>query len=273
MTIDAHISVYIDEFVPAFERSETKLRGACFTKTNINGKTAVFLVSGTPTAVAKERGANGQFVARQNSNTQNSCVLKEIYDLLEGTKFTWDLSQADQRMIAAQSAAKCLYRKMEDQITDQLDTASVTQTAAVASLEWAQDALSTLAEANVPTDNEDDLFGLMTPRAMRYLVQIPEFSSADYVETKSLDGNLLKYKRWAGLNWIEHNGLTGRVTSQANCFFFHRNAIGHACQTSEMVVDAGFERKQQTYWSLATAWCEAKLLQDSGVVLAYHTDS
>ena len=116
------------------------------------------------------------------------------------------------------------------------------------------------------------MFALVTPKAMSYLRQIPEFSSADYVENKTYAGNLVKYKRWSGVNWIQHNGLTGRTTAQANCFFFHRHAIGHACQTSDLVVDAGFDRKQQTYWDLAAAWCEAKLLQDSGVVVAYHND-
>lgn len=273
MTIDAHINAYIEEYVPVFERSQSPLRASTFTKTNINAKTAVFLVSGTASATAQERGSNGLLVASQNSNTQNSCVLKDINHLREGTKFSWDLSQGDQRLIAAKGSANALYRKMDDQIIAQFDTATVTQTATTASLSWVMDALATLAEADVPVDEEENMFALATVKAMSYLMQIPEFASADYVENKALDGSVKKVKRWAGFNWIFHTGLTGKGTSSANCFFYHRHAMGHACDNESLDVDAGFDRKQNMYWDRATAWCEAKLLQDSGIVLAYHNDA
>lgn len=269
-TPDAHINAYVEEYVPVFERGESKLRSSCFTKTNINAKTAVFLVSGTPNATAQERGNDGLLVASQNSNTQNSCVLKDVNHLREGTKFTWDLSQGNQRLIAAAGSAKALYRKMDNQIITQLDTASVTQTAATASLEWVQTALTTLGEADVEVEDEDNMYALASMSVRGYLLQIPEFSRADYVEQKALNGAVQRYRRWAGVNWIFHNGLTGKGTSQENCFFYHRNAIGHACDTEGLDVQAGFDAKQNMYWDRATAFCEAKLLQDSGVVLAYH---
>lgn len=269
-TIDSHISVYREEYIPVFQRGESPLRTACVQEANIDGKTAVFLVSGTPTAAATERGANGLLVARQNSNTQNSCTLVDVNDLVEGTKFTWDLSQGNQRMIAAQDSAKVIYRKIDRQITDQLDTASVnTGSAATASLAMAMDAITTLGEADVPVEEEDNMFALFSIKAMGYLLQIPEFTRADYVEQKALNGAIQRYRRWAGLNWIFHNGLTGAGTASEQCFIFHRNAIGHA-MSGDIDADAGFDRKQNQYWARTTAFCNAKVLQDSGIVMVYH---
>lgn len=274
MTVDAAVNAYREEYIPVFERGESMLRSSCVKEINVDGKNAIFLVSGTPTATATERGNNGLITPRQNSNTQNTCTLKDLNDLVEGTKFNWDLSQGNQRLIAAESSAKVIHRKIDAQIIAQLDTATVnTTTAATASLAMVQDAIATLGEADVPVEEEDNMFAVFSMRARGYLMQIPEFSSADYVEDKTLAGPIKRYKRWAGLNWIFHNGLTGAGTNSEQCFVYHRNAIGSACDNEQMDVAAGLEEKQNMYWTRSTAWAEAKLLQDSGVVMVYHDGS
>jgi hypothetical protein len=54
---------------------------------------------------------------------------------------------------------------------------------------------------------------------------------------------------------------------------YHRNAIGHAANTAEMMVEAGYERKQQVSWTNASLYHGAKLLQNSGVVQMLHDGS
>lgn len=270
MAIDAHIIQYKAEYLPAFQREESALRTACFQEVKAEGKSVVFLVSGTPTAAATERGANGLIVARQNSNTQNICTLVDINDLVEGNAFNWDLSQANQRLIAAQDSAATIHRKIDDQIVAQFDTATVnTGAAATASLSLVQGAIATLGLADVKVENENDMFALFSMKARSYLYQIPEFTRADYVEQKVLNGAIMKYRRWAGLNWIFSNGLTGKGTASEKCYIFHRNAMGHA-MAGGVQVAAGKDEKQNQYWARTTVFAQAKLLQDSGIVQVIH---
>lgn len=269
-TTNAHISVYREEFIPVFERESSGLRNTCVQEANISGKNAVFLVSGTASATATERGASGLIVPSQNSNTQNTCTLVDLNHLREGTKFEWDLSQSNQRLIAAQGASKALARKMDQQVVDQLDTLTVnTGSSATASLAMVQDVIATLGEANVPVEDEENMFALFSMKARGYLMQIPEFASADYVELKALNGAIKKARRWAGLNWLFYNGLTGAGTATEKCFIYHRTAIGHA-MAGQVDATAGEDTKQNMYWARATAFAQAKLLQDSGGVMVYH---
>lgn len=274
MAVDAAVNAYREEYIPIFRRGNSLLRNSCVKEISVSGKNAIFLVAGTSTTTASERGNDGLIVARQNSNTQNTVTLKDLSDLVEGTKFNWDLSQGNQRMIAAEDSADVIHRKIDDQIITQLDTATVnTGASATASLAMVQDAIATLGEADVKVEEEDNMFALFSMRARGYLMQIPEFASADYVDYKKLDGSIMRYYRWAGVNWIFHNALTGKGTATEQCFIYHRNAIGSACDTEQMDAQAGLDLKQNLYWARSTAWAEAGKLQDSGIVMVNHNGS
>lgn len=273
MSESAFITVYREEYVPAFERGMTNLRMSCTTEAAIDGKTAVFLVAGSGNATATTRGTNGLIPSRNNSNTQLSCTLSELNDLVDGTAFTWDLSQGDQRRIAAESSAKVIYRSMDSQIIAQLDTATINDSASTASLAKVTTALAALGNANVDIQEADNMFGLITPAFMAGLMQLPEFSSADYVDIKPFSGPARKYLRWSGVNWMVHPGLTGVGTSSEKCYLYHRNSIGHAFSGSGIDVAAGKDEKQNQYWTRTSVWAQAKLLQNSGVVQMLHDGS
>lgn len=273
MAVSAHINVYREEYIPTFERGQTPLRASCTTEVNVNGKTVNFLVAGSGGATATTRGSNGLITPRSNSNTQTTAVLAEINDLVEGTKFNWDLSQGNQRLIAAQSSAKVIYRKIDQQIIDILDTATVNDSAATMSVSKIATALATLGNANVPIEEEDNMFGLITPSALGYLMQVKEFASSEYVEVKPFAGPARKYRRWMGINWMVHSGLTGVGTASEKCYLYHRSAIGHACQSEMLDVDAGYDGRQKMYWTSASAFAQAALLQNSGVVQMLHNGS
>lgn len=272
MAVSAFMNHYRAEYVPAFQRGETPLRAACTTEANVKGNTAIFLVSGTPTATATTRGTDGLIVARSNANTQNTCTLEEINDLVEGTEFTWDLSQGDQRRIAIEDSSNVIYRKVDQQIIDQLDTATINDAVGTASLDKVATARGVLSQANCAVEEADNMFGLVTPAFMKFLMQLPEFSSADYVDIKPFSGVTKKYLRWMGVNWVEHSGLTGAGTATEKCYMFHRKALGHAI-AKNISPDSGFDRKQKIYWANCTAWANAKLLQNSGVVQMLHDGS
>ncbi len=272
MAVSAFMNSYRAEYVPAFERGETPLRASCVTEANVKGNTAVFLVAGSPTATATTRGTDGLITARSNSNTQNSCTLVELNDLVEGTEFTWDLSQGDQRRIAIEGSTKVIYRSIDQQIIDQLDTATINDSTGTMTLDKAATALGVLGQANIDVSDADNLFALVTPAWMKFMMQIPEFSNAFYVDIKPFTGPMKKYLRWMGVNWISHSGLTGSGTATEKCYMYHRNAIGHAIG-KDISPDAGFDNKQKMYWANCTAWANAKLLQNSGVVQMLHDGS
>ncbi len=272
-TTAAFMTTYREEYIPTFERRRTRLRESMTTEASIKGNVATFLVAGSGSATATTRGTNGLIPARNNSNTQNSVTLVELNDLVEGTKFTYDLSQGNQRRIAQTNSADVIHRKIDDQIITELDTATINDTASTADLDKVTTALATLGNANVPIQNEDDMFAVVTPAFIKYLMMIPAFASADYVAIKPFDGPAVTYKRWMGVNWIMHSGLTGVGTASEKCYMYHRDAMGHAINLGDLDTAAGYDERQATYWARSSAWAEAGLLQNSGIVQMVHDGS
>jgi hypothetical protein len=271
---------YRREFILGFEDMQSRLRGTTITETVIKGDTATFLVADSGSAEAVTRGVNGLIPARADNNTQLSATLVEWHDLVRKTKFNIFASQGDQNRLMQQTTMGVINRKIDNDIITQLDTATNdTGSATTASLELVINARTILGNNFVDTGDEDNLFACVTPAFMGYLMQVKEFASADYVDVKPLTGGKsMKYKRWAGFNWIEHPRLPGSPgaggdgTSES-CFFYHRNAIGHAVDKENMETPVGYDEEQDYSWSRATAFMGSKLLQQSGIVKVLHDGS
>jgi hypothetical protein len=126
----------------------------------------------------------------------------------------------------------------------------------------------------VPVEEEDKMWAVATPAVRGYLMQIPEFNSADYVEMKFLNGPAKRVLRWAGFNWIFHPNLTGVGTASEKCYFFHRNAIGSAFDSGEgLNVAIGYDDEQDYSYARASSFTGAKLLQQGGIVQFLHDAS
>ena len=275
MASTAFMTQYRPEYIAIFEREQSILRACTVTEASIKGTSAVFLTAGSGAAAAVTRGVNGLIPARNNSLTQNTATLSEWHDLVEATRFTTDMSQGDIRRIMQRNSIAVLNRKIDDQIIAELDTATNdTGTSATASLDMVAKSLAILGANDVDLSDENNLFGVITPAFLAYLLQVKEFSSADYVEVKPLGaGPLRKMRRWAGVNWMVHSGLTGMGTATEKCYLFHRNAIGHAANAGELNAAAGYDERQDFYWSRASMFMGAKLLQNAGVVQMKHDGS
>jgi hypothetical protein len=190
------------------------------------------------------------------------------------TGFDVFANQGDQRMILMKSSQAVMHRDIDQAIIDQLDTATVTTgSAATASLNMVITARTKLANAEIPITEEDNMFAVITAAFEGYLMQITEFSSADYVEVKPWAGPAKRIRRWAGVNWMVHPNLTGVGTSSEKCYMWHKRAMGHAANAAEMKVDADYERKQQISWTNATLYHNAKVLQTTGIVQMVHDGS
>lgn len=273
MAATAFQTIYRQEFIASFEERSSHLRNACTTSANINGNTAVFLVAGSGGASAVTRGVNGLIPARSDDLTQNSCTLSEWHDLPQRTSFNIESSQGDARRIMQESSMGVINRKMDELVIEQLDTATQdTGTSATMSLSLVAKALAILGSAEVPIQEEDNMFGLISPAAYAYLMQIPAFTSADYVDIKPFAGPMKRYRRWFGVNWIMHPNLTGNGTSTEDCYVFHRSAIGLATN-KDIRVAVGTDEEQDYSYVRTSVFMGAKLLQNTGVVNINHDGS
>lgn len=270
---------YRQEFINGFEDRQSFLRSCTVQESVIKGNEAVFLVVDSGGAQAVTRGANGMIPARADNNNQFTATLREWHDLVRKTNFNVFASQGNQRSIMQQTSMGVVNRKTDDLIIQQLDTATNdTGVAQVASLDMVIYARTVLGNNFVDISDMDNLFALVSPAFDGYLMQIPEFSSADYVEVKPLTGPARKFKRWAGFNWLMHSRLTGSVGAggtgaSENCYFFHRNAIGCAVDKDDIDAATGYDDEQAYSYARTSLHIGAALLQNSGVVQAKHNGS
>lgn len=266
---------YRQQLIDEFEEGMSWLRRTTVNEAVIKGNQATFAVGGSGGATAKTRGINGLIPARANSIAQTTATLVEWHDLVRSTQFNVFQSQGDLKKLMQESTRKVLNRRIDADIVASLDTATNTLgAAATMTLGAVARALTTLGENEVGVEEEDKMWAVMTPAVRGYLMQIPEYNSADYVEVKPLVGPAVRVKRWAGFNWIFHPNLTGVGTASEKCYFYHRDSVGSAFDNGEGLRTAfGYDDEMDYWYSRATSFTGAVLLQQSGIVQFLHDAS
>lgn len=272
---------YRDELILGFEDRQSRLRGTVVTEAMVKGNEAIFLVadSGSTMATATTRGADGLLVARSDRNTQNTATLVEWHDLVRKTRFNIFASQGNQTQLMQTTSMAVINRKIDDDILAAFANATNDLgTETVISLETVMQAMIILGDNLVDVEDEDNMFAVMSPGVRGELMQIPEFSSADYVTTKPLTGPPRTYLRWAGFNWIFHPRLTNSVGAGGNgtdekCYFYHRDSMGHALDKDGMDVAVGYDDEQDYSYCRMSTFMGSKLLQNSGIVQFLHDNS
>jgi hypothetical protein len=265
---------YRQEFIAQFEQGQSWLRSTATTEAVIKGNQATFLVAGSGGATAVTRGLNGNIPSRVDSLTQVPTTLVEWHDKPQRTEFNIFASQGDGRRIMQMSTVKVLNRKIDQDIISSLSTASNNLGSAqqfTAAL--AMHALAKLDLNDVDTTEEDNLFFVVSPAAWAILMQIEEFNDADKVDIKPLVGPARRFRRTWGFNWIKHPHLPGVGTNNESCFAFHRSAIGHAVNSGEMDVRAGYNEENAYYWARSSIFMGSSVLQQAGLVLVSHDGS
>lgn len=278
MSDSAFQTQYRQEFVKQFEQRESLLRQCCTTEAVIKGNTAVFLVAGSGSATAVNRGLNGLIPARADNLAQNSCTLAEWHDLVRKTNFNVFASQGNQRAIMQETTMAVINRKIDSDIITALQTGTVSTGAAQpASLMLVTRAKTKLGNAQVPWDN--NICFVISPGFEGYLMQIPEFANRLYVNKPPTDGALAAWRDkpqayfWNGALWIVHPNVPGIGTNNETCFAFHKWAIGNAFDTAGLETPVGYDEEQAYSWARASAHIGTKVLQNSGIVLIPHDAS
>lgn len=275
MAIEAAQAQYRQAFIDQFEARVSMLRNAATKETVTKGNTAIFLVAGSGTDIAVSRGTNGQIPYGNPTNSQSTATLVEKHAPYELTGFNVFASQGDQLAIMRQASMSVINRDIDLTILAELDSNASIDTGSytTASLAMVAKARAYLGNNNVPVQEADNMFAIVTDSFIAYLMQTTEFASADYVDIKPFGGPVRRVLRWYGINWLTSSLCTGVGTSQEKCYMFHRSAIGYAVNVGEDSIHVDYDRKQDTSWSRATIFHGAKLLQNTGVVQLKHDGS
>lgn len=268
------VTQYRSEQIATFEQRYSILRATCVQERVAKGNSAVFQVSGSGNASAVVRGVNGLIPYFSTDNTQSTCTLVEAHAPFNRTSFNIFATQGDMKSVMHDEAIGTLNRHIDQKVIDQLDTATNdTSTAVAASMDLVMKAQVILGNNNIPIEEEDNMFCVITPAFRAYLMQTTEFASGDYVDVKPLNGPVRRMWRWGGLNWLLHTGLTGIGTSAEKCYMYHKRAMGQAANAKEMQVVVGYNEEQDYTYARATLYHNAKLLQNSGIVQMMHDGS
>ena len=274
MVATAFQTIYRDEWIAGFERDQATLRKTVTTEAMVKGQKATFLVA-TSNREAVTRGANGLIPASVDDLTQTTVTLEEAHDLPQKTGFNIFAGQSDQRAIMQKTSRGVINRAIDQAIIDQLSTATVTAgAAAVITKAIVNTALTKLYNADV--QNDGLIYGLLTPAAWAYLSDINAFASTDFVNNKpNVEGLPTgpEMRRWLGVTWMSHTLLPGLGTAAAECFVFHKNAIGHAYDSRDVQALAGYHEEQDYSWARTSIYHGALKIQNSGIVKINHDDS
>lgn len=270
---------YRQEYIHGFEDRQSILRATTVQEAVIKGNEAIFLVSDSGAATAVTRGVDGLIPARSDNNTQNTATLREWHDLVRKTNFNIFASQGDQRRIMQETTMAVVNRKIDDIVIAELDKATNdTGAASVASLDMVVYARTILGNNFVDLTDEDNMYGLISPAFEGYLMQIPEYASADYVEVKPFTGPARRFRRWMGVNWMCHPRLTGSVGAGGSgaseqCFMYHRNSLGCAVDKDGIDTPVGYDEEQAYSYARVSVHLGAIQLQNSGMVMMKHDAS
>lgn len=273
MSDTAFQTMYRQEFIAGFEKRQSLLRRTTVTETEVNGKTATFLVADSGDASAVTRGVDGDIPTRPDNLNQYQATLQEWHDVPERTNFNIYASQGNGRAIMQKTCMSVINRKIDDDIRTELATATNTWgSAAPATLTLVTTAKVKLANAFADTDAP--VWAVITPAFHGYLMGLDEFTSADYVQSPGFDGvSKGKAFSWYDVNWIQDAKISGTGTTSATCFMYSQNAIGHACDTDSVTTRVGYDDKNDKSWARCSTYMASALLQDPGVIKMLHNDS
>jgi len=273
MSDTAFQTQYRQEFIHGFEQRQSLLRDTVTTEAVIKGNQAVFLVADSGSSEAVTRGVNGLIPARADNLVQNTATLSEQHDLVRKTGFNVFASQGNQRQIMQETTMAVVNRKIDDQITTVLNTGTVAigSSTTLPSVDLFQNGRVKLSNAEVPWDSNITL--LCQPSFLAYLEQAPEFASADYVNMRAYANDDPSWRdqpmayKWRNTLICEHPNLPGKGTSSEINFLYHKNAIGHAADTSGMQSPVGYDEEQDYSYARCSMYMGAVLLQNAGVVV------
>lgn len=246
----------------AYQRMGSKLRQTVRSKSDVKGSSTTFQKVGQGSASTKSR--HGLVPVMTIDHTAVECVLTDYYagdwiDKLDEMKIN-----IDERQVIANAGAFALGRKTDELILSALDASAnfagtgadgLTKTKVLAAFEM-------MGAADVPDDGQR--FAVVGWKQWAELLDIPEFTNAEYVGQDALPWRDSQAKRWLGTTWIPHSGLTLSGSTRL-CHWYHRTAVGHAAG-AEVQTDISWHGDRAA-WFVANMMSQgAAMVEGAGVV-------
>lgn len=226
----AFAEMFDAEVHEAYQRKGSKLRNCVRTKTVTKGNRVTFQRVGRGSVGTKTR--HGMVPLSNIEHTKVTATLVDYYsadyiDTLDELK-----TNIDERGVAVNAGAYALGRKSDDLILEALAGITATIDIGVANAATFRNgvlgAVEHLNAGDVPAD--DQRWGAVCPKFWSWLMCVPEFVDADFIGSDDLpfsNPRFIEGRRWAGVNWMMHTGVTVDA-GVSNNVLFHKRAVGHA---------------------------------------------
>lgn len=267
------LEIFRREWIDTFQVTKSLLRDSTMTDGMREGGTFTWTLSNPLTGRMSQRGVDGRIPTTVGTDVFVSTPVIEKVQKEIRTKFDIFTAGPSQRAALQRRSIYQIYREMDQEIIDTLTGATTTfgSTGAITFTRINQ-ILSDLYEAKVPADGQ--ITCAWTPRAWSKLVGMPEFTSADYVESKPLPGQpYVEARRWLGATHIMHPELPGVGTASATCFIYHKSAVGHAHDVQKEDVTVGYNDEDKYHYVSSSLIHGSKILQDAGIIKYTHDDT
>ncbi|MDR2098901.1 MAG: hypothetical protein LBO78_02650, partial [Rickettsiales bacterium] len=121
---------------------------------------------------------------------------------------------------------------------------------------------------DVPDDGQR--FAVVGVHQWNELLNMKEFSTAEYVGDSYPLLKGTESRRWLGINWVMHNALplaegAGGDPDIRTCFVYHRNAVGHA-SGQDVKTDITWNGERAAHFVSNSMSQGAKIIDASGIV-------
>lgn len=259
---NSFISEYDAMVHQAYQRQGSQMRGACRTKPLVVGNKLVWQKVGKGTASTKGRHA---LVPTMNvSHDPVEVTLTDHYAADYVDRFDLLKTNIDEMQVQANAGAWALGRKTDDLIIAAMTkgSADVAHGSAGLTLAKVMSILQYLMDRDVPFDG--NVYAIVPPKGWTDLLQLKEFSSADYVDVKPFkDGPSYRWKDWLNIKWMAHTGVVKTGSTWA-CMAWHQSAVGHAIGEDVKTI-VSYENTRSSWFVNSHMSMDAKLIDGDGV--------
>jgi hypothetical protein len=267
---------YNDEFKYDYDREPSLLKQCVRNDGAQKGETVKWDVVGASDA-ANVRSRDGLIPVSQLGLSQKTGTMEEHFKKFQIDSFDLFRANPNTRSAHARKGRASINKAIDQSIIDALDGSSnAINSGSAIDFGTKNTFLTWIAELmDDDVDVNGNLWGLVTPKAWLQMETITEFNSIDYNEFKPLvEGAppVGQYRKWLGVNWLRHTGLTGKGTSAAKCYMFSGDAIGHQID-GEPMTHMYYEDEEDRYGTWVKVVHCAALVLTSGVQRAIHDDT
>lgn len=261
----AFITQYSAEVHEAFQRRGSLLRVGCRTQPIQRGNKYVFPKIGKGSASSKARHSKVPTMNAQHSSVEVSPEDRYAADYVD--YFDALKTNIPERQLVANAGAWALGREADDQIINnglKKGGADIAHGSAGMTLTKAMKIIEIFGNNDVPDDG--NRFAAISPKAWTDLLQLKEFSSADYVGDDLVfkQAGSMKVRTWLGIHWIMHSGL-GIAGNVRTCFAWHKTCVGHAV-LGDITTDVSWENDYDAWFVKSKSSMNACQIDQTGIV-------